>query len=137
MARPEIEDELCQWIIQQRAARKRVSCKLALKKGQDMSTARGKTDKLSRGWLARFFRRKRLTKRRRTNVAQKAPADLLDKLVEFVSFVREKRKKHGYLERDQIAADETAVWLDLPGILFTIEYCPVTNSHFDRTCIAR
>ena len=85
-----------------------------------MSKAQGKPDNLSRGWLWRFFQRKRLTRRRRTTVAQKSPSDVLTKLVEFVKFIREQRKKHGYADKDVIGADETAVWLDMPGKTFLL-----------------
>ena len=48
--------------------------------------------KASAGWCTRFMRRKNLTLRQRTHIAQKLPKDVDDKLYQFLKFVIDERK---------------------------------------------
>ena len=54
-----------------------------------------------------------LSLRRRTTIAQKDPAYLVDKLVFYVLHVRRLPKKFEYQPSNIIAMDETAVWADM------------------------
>lgn len=110
-----MEERLHAWIISQRRDRKRVTIKRIIEKGQEFCKEDGATSRLGRGWADRFMKRKKLTKRRRTTIAQKSPADYLDKIVDFVGFVREKRVANKYKDGDIIGCDETPVWMEMPG----------------------
>ena len=68
--------------------------------------------KASEGWLYRFMNRWRLSLRRATTACQKVPADLIDKLVRFVKFVRGLRRQANYNLAYIYGADELGIWID-------------------------
>ncbi|KAH7702418.1 pogo transposable element with KRAB domain-like protein, partial [Aphelenchoides avenae] len=68
---------------------------------------------LSTGWLQKFMRRHHLTLRKPTSVAQKAPIDCEDKIVSFVLFTENLRKKRKF--KHIFGADETGIWLNPTG----------------------
>ena len=70
--------------------------------------------KASTGWCTRMMRRKGLTLRRRTSLAQCLPSDFDEKLLSFQLYVLKLRKTHSY-PLDQIGnADQTPVFFDMP-----------------------
>lgn len=62
----EMEEELLQWIIQQRDRSIRVSRKMIIQKAKDMTSHSDL--RASRGWLDRFLKRKHLSLRHKTTV---------------------------------------------------------------------
>jgi len=66
----------------------------------------------SRGWLEKFLDRHNFRLRRPTTVCQKPPAEYEKAIVNFLMFVRKKRREREYQFGRIYAADETAVWLD-------------------------
>uniref|UniRef100_A0A8C9ZJZ3 Pogo transposable element derived with KRAB domain n=1 Tax=Sander lucioperca TaxID=283035 RepID=A0A8C9ZJZ3_SANLU len=70
--------------------------------------------KAGTGWCTRMMRRKGLTLRRRTSLAQRLPSDFEEKLLSFQRYVLKLRKTHSY-PLDQIGnADQTPVFFDMP-----------------------
>ncbi|KAL2102513.1 hypothetical protein ACEWY4_001681 [Coilia grayii] len=80
-----------------------------------VSDSRDEEFAASVGWLNRFLRRNNFTCRRRTTIAQKDAKEFTDKLVKFVTFSTRIINAKKILDRDIIAMDETAVWLDMVG----------------------
>ena len=69
----------------------------------------------SLGWLQKFLRRNIFTLRATTTTCQRPPVDSVDKIVNFVMFVRKQRMQHSYQLSNIYACDETAVWIDPVG----------------------
>lgn len=132
-AHPILEQRLITWFDEQRKAKRCVKRKMifiqATKIYEKMKTRGELPDQtgnskefvFSNGWLMRFMHRQKLSCRRRTTTGQKVPKDVIEKLVNFVVYTRQIRKKHNYALPEIIAADETAVWPDAVGNT-TVEY---------------
>jgi hypothetical protein len=69
----------------------------------------------SQGWCQRFIKRNGLCNRRRTAIAQRVPNDCIDKLVNFVIYLRKQMMSKYYSPSCVYAADETSVWFDNPS----------------------
>ena len=111
-------ENLAEWIHDRRAKGLRVSGKLVCAKAKNIiqeidPQGDPRSFVSSRGWLQKFMNRHSLSFRAKTTQAQKDPERLIDKLVAFVLHVRRLRKRFGYINRDIIAMDETAVWQDM------------------------
>ena len=63
------------------------------------------------GWMTRFRARHKITLRRVTT-CQKLPEDYIDKIIDFILYVRKLIADKKLNLRDVYARDETAVWLD-------------------------
>ena len=68
--------------------------------------------KITTGWVEKFCSRHNVVQRRITTQCQKAPKDYGDKVIKFVLYLKELRKKHNFEFGDIIGCDETGVWLD-------------------------
>ena len=121
-----LEEKLFDWISEMLEKRNRVSRKMVRNKARELSRqdvqiredveARGDSNFIaSNGWLNRFFRRHSLTLRRKTTQGQKIPLHYMQKLKNFIYYIRSLRIKNFYGMADMYAMDETAVWLDMPG----------------------
>ena len=113
-----MEENLAEWIHDRRAKGLCVSGKLVCAKAknifQEIDPQGDPCDFVaSSGWLQKFMKRHSLSFRAKTTQAQKDPERLIDKLVAFVLHVRRLRKRFGYVNRDIIAMDETAIWQDM------------------------
>ena len=112
---PEIEMELHQYVIGHRAENLPISRRRIKQRALQLSNERGLVEfKASEGWLYRFMNRYRLSLRRATTACQKVPADLVEKLVRFVQFVRGFRLRTNYLLANIYGADELGIWIDSP-----------------------
>lgn len=110
---PELEEELVEWITNQRSSGymvTRMQIQLqALKKRKDAGF------RASLHWVNRFMKRNGLSLRQRTKISQKLPQDLEDKMLSFQSYLLKKRKMHDF-EVAQIGnMDETPTFFDMPG----------------------
>ena len=120
-----MEDQLFDWISEMREKRCRVSRKMVRNKAMELSRqdeqvradveATESSFVASNGWLNRFFKRHSLTLRRKTTQGQKIPLHYMQKLKNFIFYIRSMRIKNFYGMADIYAMDETAVWLDMPG----------------------
>lgn len=123
VALPELEEKLYAWFDGERLEKRRVTRKMFFMKATEMFITMQQRNEIekdvkfgfSKGWLYRFMHRKNLTLRRKTTSCQKPPSDVLEKIANFVAYVRQIRRKHGYQLSSIIACDETAVWLDSLG----------------------
>ena len=78
-----------------------------LKPGESSEDKRDEQFQASRAWLQNFMRKKHLSVRRKTSVAQKDPEKLVSKLVMYVLQVRRLQEKNQYSANNIIAMDET------------------------------
>lgn len=112
-----LEQEMVDWIEEQRSRNLRVSRQMVQKKAKDVFNALNSTEKseefaASNGWLMGFLKRNSFTLRKRTTVAQKTPEDIADKVVGYLLFVEGLRRNCGYRDSFIGAVDETAIWID-------------------------
>lgn len=115
----EVEEELVEWINEQRAKSLRVTRKGIQRQAILLST--DETFLASDGWLSKFLRRNRFSLRKRTTIAQKRPDDIKDKIISYLLFVKALRQNCSYRDNDIGAADETAISFD-----------PVQNNTVDK-----
>ena len=102
-----------EWFIDQRRKNLPVSQKSIIKKAKEVGAAIGMEDfSASNGWLWNFLKRNSLTIRRATSISQKAPANVAEKLVAFIRYIRFKRIEHNYPLSKTYGGDEVGVWLD-------------------------
>ena len=107
------ERELVDWVKAKRDKNERVTRRTVLQQAANIATDRHLSSfKGGAGWLRGFLRRHNITQRRRTTVCQKAPAELVQEIIDFVMFVRRARIKDGYGSDAVYACDETAFWPD-------------------------
>lgn len=78
----------------------------------------------SEGWLFRFMKRKQLSLRRSTTACQKDAADLLDRIIRFIIFVRGLQKINKYAQTKIYGADELGLWVDSPPDTTVDAVCP-------------
>ena len=67
----------------------------------------------SQGWLERFMPRNGLCLRHRTTQAQKTPEQITDKMISYISYIRQLKQRNKYDMDCIIAMDETAVWHEM------------------------
>ncbi len=66
----------------------------------------------SLGWLEKFMLRNGLSLHRKTSIAQKLPAQLIPKLIEYICYVQSLQSRKKYSPSGIMACDETACWLE-------------------------
>ena len=71
--------------------------------------------KASPGWYTKWKRRHAISMRTKTTLAQRLPADMEDKVVEFHRFVLRARKRCGYKSSHILNMDETPMRFELPA----------------------
>lgn len=106
-----MEAAVFSWIIAMRSRKLRVSRRTIREKAKELSAS--STFRASIGWLRRFMRRHRLSLRRKTTTSQRAPADVIPKLVRFVLYLRALKDCHKFDDNNIFAMDETACWFDM------------------------
>ena len=87
-AHVDVELQLFQWIVAQRAERLPVSESAIIQMGRQLAATQGEHLAGSRGWLYNFMQRYSLSLRRSTSVCQKIPADVALKVVRFILYLR-------------------------------------------------
>ena len=71
--------------------------------------------KASLGWYSNWKRRHSISMRTKTSLAQRLPADMEDKVVEFHRFVLRSRRRWGYDLSRILNMDETPMRFELPA----------------------
>ena len=71
--------------------------------------------KASPGWYTKWKRRHAISMRSKTTLAQRLPADMKDKVVEFHRFVLRARQRCGYESSQILNMDETPMRFELPA----------------------
>ncbi|KAI2795511.1 hypothetical protein BLOT_016477, partial [Blomia tropicalis] len=69
----------------------------------------------SDGFVDNFLRRHKFSLRRKTTVCQKVPQEHLQKIVNFILYVRNKRIKENYNLQEIYNCDETPIWFEAIG----------------------
>ena len=113
----ELDDRIYEYVIEKRRDAMPITRGIirlrALKLAKELNIPTNEF-KASTGWCTRMMRRKGLTLRRRTSLAQRLPSDFEEKLLSFQRYVLKLRKTHSY-PLDQIGnADQTPVFFDMP-----------------------
>ena len=119
----ELEESLVQYVVDLRRKRLRVTHKMlrreAKRRFQDLLADKPELEetdfKASRGWCYDFCERNAFTIRMRTTVAQNAPVQYGEKIVNFLVFVRQLRNKSQYELNRILNCDETPVWFENVG----------------------
>jgi hypothetical protein len=113
----ELNHKVRQWIFERRAERQCVSRRLIRLEALKIAKVCSGCEEFSAslGWLEKFLRRNNLTLRATTTTCQRPPADYVEKIVNFILFLRKQRQEHLYADSNIFACDETAVWLDPIG----------------------
>lgn len=115
---PVLEDEITKWVEGQRLNGfiiTRPMIRLMALKWADTHKSESKDFKATRGWCSRFMLRRNLVLRVKTKMAQKLPADLEHKILNFQRYVIRARQRHDYPLALIGNMDETPVYFDLPG----------------------
>ena len=71
--------------------------------------------KASPGWYTKWKRRHAISMRSKTTLAQRLPADMEDKVVQFHRFVLRARQRCGYESSQILNMDETPMRFELPA----------------------
>ncbi|KAH7684437.1 pogo transposable element with KRAB domain-like protein [Aphelenchoides avenae] len=105
----DFEKELNDWVKEGRAGRHKVTRDLIVARAKQLQEKLPEERRLnlSHGWLESFMKRNKWTLRAPTSVAQKPPADYLDRVVKFVIAVEAMRKQHKFQSKHVYGADET------------------------------
>lgn len=136
---PDLENELCSWIENQRKNGRSLSTVLIRIKAKQMADEKGYDDFLGGpSWCNRFFKRNGLTMRSRTTVGQKLPDDWQEKKASFLKFVKEKIEKLS-LKPFQIGnMDEVPVSFDMPtsrsADFIGVKSVPVITTGNEKNC---
>lgn len=113
---PQLEKKVAEWVLENRQNGNCVTRGALRIHARKEAKKDGISDfKASAGWCTRFMRRYDLVLRERTKIAQKLPADLDDKILQFHQFVIRNRQKEGYKLSCIGNMDETPITLDMPA----------------------
>ena len=112
---PELEDKLYGWVKDLRAQGHAISTTTLRLKAREFAREMKISDFLaSNSWAHRFMRRKELSIRRRTHIAQRLPDELEEKTMAFQRFILKRRREHTYPLSRIGNADQTPLTFDVP-----------------------
>lgn len=108
---PLVNERVRDWVLQKREDRKCVSCWLICLEAQKIVKECAGHDwfSASLGWLEKFLKRNNFSFRATTTICQCPLMDSVEKLVNFMLFVRRLCDQNRYQEGNIFACDETAV----------------------------
>ena len=111
---PELEDELKDWILNERAEGKKVSTVIIMLKAKEIALRNGIVKlRASDSWCNRFMKRHRLSVRTATSIGQKLPDDWQEKIEKFKLYLN--KIKDGIDLVNIGNMDEVPVCFDMPG----------------------
>ena len=110
---PEKEEELLQWLLEQRDGGVPISTKMLQKKALSIVKPYNPAFKASEGWVSKFKKRTNLVLRAGTNFAQRLPKDLENKISTFRSELKEIRQQCNYFPDVICNMDETPAYFDM------------------------
>lgn len=111
---PELEDKLEDFVLEQRAACRAVSTvQICLKAVEMAKTLNINNFTANHSWCFRFMKRKSLSIRQRTTLAQQLPADHQEKIESFRAFVIDQLKKYNINSDCIINMDEVPLTFDI------------------------
>lgn len=109
----EKEEELLQWVLEQRDLHLAVSVQNVVDQAVTIIQPVNPSFKGTRGWAQKFMRRNDLVIRAKASMAQKLPAALEQKMATFLQSVREARLQHKYPKELIGNMDETPMCFDM------------------------
>ena len=115
----QLEETFIERITSQKSKNLLVSRKLIQRKARQYAEEKGNSSgqvnefRASEKWLQKFMLRNGLSLRRRTTQAQKTPDQIIDKVIAYILYVRQFKRRNNYDLDCIIAMDETAVWHDM------------------------
>ena len=114
---PEVENDVADWVLQEREAYHRVTRKGIAQQAKKLSLecATSQDFKASRGWVDKFLRRNNFCIRQKTTTGQRLPPELTDKVTLFVKFCHQQRLRYNLNASGIGNMDETAIWADMPS----------------------
>ncbi|CAI9739892.1 transposable element with KRAB [Octopus vulgaris] len=93
---PELEDDIKTWMLDERNSGRSVSTKMIIHEAMRVAEQRGIQNFAgTEGWCYRFMKRKGLSIRTKTSIAQKMPADYEEKILEDFSGVEDDEEFSG------------------------------------------
>lgn len=113
---PELENFLEGWVNENREngyTVTRTGIRTEALKWAKTHPSESKDFKATVNWCSRFMKRKNLVLRQKTKIAQKLPADLEDKIIDFHRYVIGLRKEHDYPQCQIGNMDETPCFFDM------------------------
>ena len=112
---PEIEEQIKTWVGNERSTRRIISTKRIRNEARILVNEKGIQNFIeTEGWCYRFMKREVLSRRIKTSIAQRIPANYDDKIVKFHKFVIRARKRTSF-ELGQIEnMDEVPLTFDVP-----------------------
>lgn len=93
---PELEEEMKDWIVEERNFSCEVSTKTTINESKLRAIARDLDDSHGTSWCYRFMKRNGLVIGRKTRIAQKMPLDYKNQIIEFHHFIINARKETDY-----------------------------------------
>ena len=113
---PELEEELKEWVVNNRNSGHCVSTKMIMHHSRELARTRGVNGfRGSTSWCQKFMRRNGLSMRARTTLSQKMPAEYEHKIMEFHRFIIRARQNVEF-ELSQIGnMDEVPLTFDVPS----------------------
>ena len=109
----ELDERVSTWISNQRAHKLPVSRKaIQLQAKLIASELHVPNFSASNGWLQKFMSRRGFSLRRATTACQKPPAEIENRIAEFILYVESMRLLYNYPNSHIYGADEVGVWLD-------------------------
>ena len=113
---PELEEELKNWVREQRNVGFSVSTKMIMEQGKKIAVEKNLGDfKGGATWCYRFMKRQGLSMRVRTHLAQKMPNEYEAKILQFQRYVIQTRKEKGYELGQMGNMDEVPLTFDVPS----------------------
>ncbi|KFD45194.1 hypothetical protein M513_13929 [Trichuris suis] len=113
---PELENYLEEWVKEQRQngyVVTRGGLKAQAIRWAKLNEPLCRNFKATSGWCSRFMKRKDLVLRQKTKIAQKLPADLDDKVLDFQRYVIRLGREHQFLLSSIGNMDETPINFDM------------------------
>lgn len=112
---PQLEDQLEQWVVEQRAASRSVSTVTIRIKAKALAQEL-KINEFSGGpsWCFRFMKRRHLSIRTRTTVSQQLPQDYQEKLATFRAYCKNKITEKKIRPEHIVNMDEVPLTFDIP-----------------------
>ena len=114
---PELEDEVTDWVMENRqngfpvTRNAIIICAL---KWAKKNPEKSQNFKPTNSWCARLMERKDLVMRHKTKIAQKLPAEMDEKVINFQRYVIKKRVEHQYALANIGNMDEMPMNFDMP-----------------------
>ena len=114
---PELEKDVSEWVLENRQNGFPVSrnaIRVYALKWAKSNPSKSENFKATASWCSTFMKRNDLVLRQKTKIAQKLPAELEEKVMNFQKFIIDRRKEYNYGLAQIGNMDETPMNFDMP-----------------------